>query len=420
MIVRVVYRPEQETFAARHLQAAIGAIEKFSADFVPYPVVDHDRHRSPGRRRIGCGRHGVSDAGHDRRRLGVRAPGHPAPRVRDRPRGRPQLVPGHARVERAGRGVDGRRRQRVGRRARDGRPLRRAHERDRLGWVRRRVRGAERAFTEDPANIPSPIATAAYAFVDSDAYGAATYIGTDRALRTLERIVGSSEVHGRDEDLRASSGRSNIRPGAISFATLEHELGKNLTGTSARCSSRSAACGWPCARAVPRPAHAPRGVFGDGAQKKIVTEADAPDTGAVVRARSSSQNTGVIHVPIDVELQFADGSAQRVPLGRSRPDARGSASRSSTASRLVEVKLDPDNKLALDVPIHASVPARRRWRRIATRGRAHGVVGRRRSCRWSGREDDADHARRSRSAPARARSRATPARCSRCSSSRRS
>ncbi|HSN27465.1 MAG TPA: M1 family metallopeptidase, partial [Kofleriaceae bacterium] len=35
--VRVLARPEQEHFARRHLEAAIGAIEKFSALFVPYP-----------------------------------------------------------------------------------------------------------------------------------------------------------------------------------------------------------------------------------------------------------------------------------------------------------------------------------------------------------------------------------------------
>ena len=35
--VRVMYRPDQEDFAKRHLQAGIGAIEKFSAAYVPYP-----------------------------------------------------------------------------------------------------------------------------------------------------------------------------------------------------------------------------------------------------------------------------------------------------------------------------------------------------------------------------------------------
>src|SRR5205085_1005480 len=35
--VRVYYRPEQEAFAERHLEAAKGAIERFSALFVPYP-----------------------------------------------------------------------------------------------------------------------------------------------------------------------------------------------------------------------------------------------------------------------------------------------------------------------------------------------------------------------------------------------
>jgi len=62
------------------------------------------------------------------------------------------------------------------------------------------------------------------------------------------------------------------------------------------------------------------------------------------------QNTGVVHVPVDVELQFADGSAQRV-----RWDDRGSGAwdRISVerSSRLVGVRLDPDGKLALANPI---------------------------------------------------------------------
>src|SRR5262249_54552957 len=35
--VRVYARPEQAEFARRHLEAAVGAVERFSADFVPYP-----------------------------------------------------------------------------------------------------------------------------------------------------------------------------------------------------------------------------------------------------------------------------------------------------------------------------------------------------------------------------------------------
>src|SRR5213075_2725399 len=35
--VRVLYRPGHEAFAKRHLEAGIGAIERFSAAYVPYP-----------------------------------------------------------------------------------------------------------------------------------------------------------------------------------------------------------------------------------------------------------------------------------------------------------------------------------------------------------------------------------------------
>ena len=106
------------TSRARHLEAGDRRDREVLARVRAVSVVDHDGHRSAGRRGGRRGRHGVPDAGHDRRRLGVRAPGHAPARVRHRPRGRPQLVPGHARVERGRRGVDGRGRQRVGRRAR--------------------------------------------------------------------------------------------------------------------------------------------------------------------------------------------------------------------------------------------------------------------------------------------------------------
>jgi hypothetical protein len=39
---------------------------------------------------------------------------------------------------------------------------------------------------DDPSSLPQPIATAAYAFVDAEAYGVTTYDYTMRALLTLE------------------------------------------------------------------------------------------------------------------------------------------------------------------------------------------------------------------------------------------
>ena len=84
------------------------------------------------------------------------------------------------------------------------------------------------------------------------------------------------------------------------------------------------------------------------AAQKTVTERDAPDSEAWT-CEIVVQNTGAIHVPVDIELRFDDGSSQRL-----RWDDRGTASWErfvvERRSKLVEVWLDPEAKIALDNP----------------------------------------------------------------------
>ena len=98
-----------------------------------------------------------------------------------------------------------------------------------------------------------------------------------------------------------------------------------------------------------RPMHGPRGVMGDGTPKKTVTETEAADTGAW-QCDVIVDNTGVIHIPIDVELEFADGSTQRVPW-EDRGQLAWERISVEHSTPLVGVKIDPDNKIALDVPV---------------------------------------------------------------------
>jgi predicted enzyme related to lactoylglutathione lyase len=133
------------------------------------------------------------------------------------------------------------------------------------------------------------------------------------------------------------------------FASLEKDLGQNLDWYFSpvfeqvgglRLKVRSAHC---------IPAHGARGVSGDGSTHKTLTDVDEPDTGAW-QCDVIVQNTGVIHVPIEIELDFTDGSAQRVVWD----DHGGAAWKRfdvEHSSKLAVVKLDPDNKIALDVPI---------------------------------------------------------------------
>jgi hypothetical protein len=205
------------------------------------------------------------------------------------------------------------------------------------------------AYDFDPAS-PSPIAAAAYAFVDVPAYGERTYTATQRALATLEQLFGSSKMM---EAMRAYARAWAFKhpTGSDFYAALADGLGQDLgwffgpvfqeVGGS-RLAVRSASC---------RPAHNVRGITGDGAAKKLVTEAEAPDLGAWV-CEVVVQNTGVVHLPVDVELRFADGSAER-----QRWDGKGNWERFviERSTRIVEVRLDPDGKLALDMPVRHAV-----------------------------------------------------------------
>ncbi len=345
--VYVYARPEQAAFAERHLQAAIGAIERFSADFVPYPwpvmsVIDPPVDAAAGAG--GMEYPTLVTTGGDSvfMRPGIRLPefetihevGHNwfqgmlASNEADEAwldEGVNDWADAHVMTEIYGprRGLDWQ------------------------GWQADLI-ALERTLSEDPTQIPSPIATAAYAFVDARAYGEQTYITTERALTTLEQTVGSAKMMAAMKDY-ARAWAFRHPTGRDLAAVLAKQLGDDaswLIGPALhdvgglQLAVRSATC---------RSAHEPRGVFGDGKTRKTVTEADKPDLGSWV-CEVVVQSTGTIHVPVDIELRFADGSGER-----RRWDDRDGATWQrfviERSSRLVEVRLDPDGKLALDSPV---------------------------------------------------------------------
>jgi hypothetical protein len=204
------------------------------------------------------------------------------------------------------------------------------------------------AIADDPSTLPSPIATAAYAFVDSDNWAESSYVETMNALGTLEKEVGTTKflaamkAYARAFAWKHPTGRDL-------YATLEHELGQDLGWFfgpvfqkvgGMHLAVRSAEC-WIT--------HKPRGVFGEGSAKKTVSEQEAPETGAYV-CEVVVQNTGVIHVPVDIELRFADGSAQRLTWDN-KDDATWQRFTVERSSKLVEVRLDPDRKIMLESPV---------------------------------------------------------------------
>lgn len=342
--VRVYARPGQEAFARRHLQAAIGAIERFSHYFVPYPwpimtVID-----PPPEAVAGAGGMEyptlVTTAGDSVfARPGVRLP---------------EFVTVHEVGHNWFQGI-----------LASNEPLEAWLDEGVNEWadflVMRDLYGAGKngidwggwqadlqalrdAVRGDLSSLPAPIATAAYAFPDFDAYAQASYNGMSSVLTTLEKHVGSAKflaamkAYAREFAFKHPTGRDF-------YATLERELGMDLDwyfGPAMhevgghRIAVRTAEC---------RSMHPIRGVFGEGASRKTKTEAESPATGTY-RCEVVLQNTGVIHVPVEVRLEFEDGS--RLDLVW---DDRGNGNWWRTeverSSKLVEVRIDPNRKLWL-------------------------------------------------------------------------
>jgi hypothetical protein len=349
--VRVYYRPEQEAFAQRHLEAAVGAIEKFSAYFTPYPwsimnVIDPPVDATAGAGGMEYPTLVTTEGDTVFARPGMHLPeyvtvhevGHnwfqgmlASNEVEDAwlDEGVNEWADAHVMADLYGARTSG------------------------IDWMGFQAEiSALRAslvdFLVDPSAIPSPIATAAYAFVDVPAYAVMTYDMTLRGLATLEHEVGTQKflaamkAYAHQWAFKHPTGRDF-------YAAIESGVGQDLAWFFApvfqqvggmKLAVRSAAC---------EPRHQPRGVFGDGNAKKTTTEAEAPDTGAWL-CDIVVQNTGVVHVPVDVELRFADGSTERV-----RWDDRGAGAwyrfHIERSAKLVGVRLDPDGKLALDAPI---------------------------------------------------------------------
>jgi hypothetical protein len=345
--VRVYFRPEQRDFARRHLEAATGAIEKFSAMLLPYPwpimsVVD-----PPVDAAAGAGGMEyptlVTTAGDSVfARPGMRRPEFVT--IHEVGHNWFQGILASNEVEEAwlDEGVN------------DWADVRvmndlygqRTSLLDWMGW-QAGIGAALRATDGGSRDVPSPIATASYAFVDRSAYAEQTYISTMRALQTLEHTVGSQrfaaamKAYARAFAFRHPTGRDL-------FSTLGAELGQDLTWFFGPVFHEVGKLALEIRRAGCTPAHAARGVFGTGSARKTVTENDAQDTGTWI-CELVVQSTGAIHVPLEIELKFADGSTQRI-----RWDDRGTGNWErftiERSSRLVEVWLDPEGKIALDNP----------------------------------------------------------------------
>jgi hypothetical protein len=345
--VRVYARKEQADFARRHLQAAIGAIERFSAYYVPYPwpimtVIDPPVDAAAGAGGMEYPTFVTTAGDSVFMRPGIRLPEFTTIHEVGHNWFQGMLASNEQEEAWLDEGVNS---------WADLIVMRdlygpRANLVDWMGW---QADGAAlfEAVADDPSSLPAPIATAAYAFSDFDVYGAQSYFTTARALSTLEGLVGSAKVlaamkaYAKEFAFKHPTGRDF-------YATMQREIGEDLSWFfgpvfqhvgGVEHSIRTAGC---------VKAHPVRGVAFSGVNRKTITETEAADTGTFV-CEVVVQNTGTIHIPVDVELEFADGSSQRLKW-----DDRGNAGtqrfRVERSSRLVEVRIDPDRKVTLATP----------------------------------------------------------------------
>ncbi|HEY0194302.1 MAG TPA: M1 family metallopeptidase [Kofleriaceae bacterium] len=348
--VRVYARPEQREFARRHLAAAIGAVERFSAMFVPYPwsvlsVVD-----PPMDAVLGAGGMEyptlVTTAGDSVfARPGLRLPEYTTVHEIGHNWFQGMLASNEPVEPWLDEGVNT---------WADAEVMNelyppRGSAIDWLGW-QAEIGALQRAIDADPGRVPAPLTAAAFAFPDLMAYGEAAYEGTARGLGTLANLVGHQRFLAA---MKAYATAFAFRhpTGVDLFDTLKTQLGQDLGWFTEPVFQQVGGAQLGLRHADCRPAHPPRGVYGDGNARKMVTEIDAPDSTAWW-CEVTIESTGPVRVPVELELKFADGSTQR--LVWERPGAiselwhRFELARSS---RLTEVWIDPENKLLVTQPM---------------------------------------------------------------------
>lgn len=346
--VSVWHRPKQAEFAARHLRAGIGAIETFSRHYVPYPwsqltIIDPPVDVAMA---VGAMEYQtlVTTAGDSVfARPGIYLPEYITIHEVGHNWFQGMLASNEAQDAWLDEGLN------------EWADARVIHELygartsaiDAFGFQAEHT-AMRIALGSDLRALPSPIAAPASAFADETAYGDAVYDGALRALVTLERHVGSTKF--------AAAMRAYVKAFAFRHptqrdvvTTLETELGEDLDWYFTPVFYRVGASHLKLRSASCNPAHSLRGVIGHGSDKKVIADGEAPDTGTWV-CDVVVQNSGVVHVPVDIELQFRDGSTQRVHWD-DRGDSGWQRFVVERSSKLAAVRIDPDGKLAIMSPI---------------------------------------------------------------------
>ncbi|MBK7539017.1 MAG: M1 family metallopeptidase [Myxococcales bacterium] len=349
--VRVWYRPEQHRFAKRHLAAAIGTVETMSELFLPYPwpvltIIDPPMDAVDGAGGMEYPTLVTTAGDSVYSRPGIRIPEMVTVHEVGHQWFQGMLASNEAAEAWLDEGVN---------QWSNGVVMERLYGQPGsvMDWMDLQAGLYEvtRASLDYPSSIPSPIATAAHAFVDNEAYGTASYQQTMLALRTLEGVVGKAKLLSAMKHY-AQTWAFRHPTGRDFFAAISEHVGQDLSGFfhsvfhqlgGPELSVRSMSC---------RAAHEPRGIFGDGASRKVVTESSAPATGAY-QCSVIVQNTGPLQLAVDIEVGFEDGTRERWNETQIGAWKELTFARSSP---IAEVVIDPDDKVMMADPL----PLRRR------------------------------------------------------------
>jgi hypothetical protein len=221
------------------------------------------------------------------------------------------------------------------------------------------------------------IRSTAWGFSSSGNYGFNSYARTELTLRTLEALVGPQTLA---RALRTYHERFRFRhPSSDDFYAVVSEVaGRDVASFFAQTTERPGILDDEVSSAASVPVHEPRGVFGEDAARKTVTQEDArqKEKQAEAAGRHSYRSTvmvrrrGEVALPTSLRLEYEGGEAQTLPLVEGEPAGAiegavlAPASASTTgvpwrgrfrrieltgAKKLVSATIDPDDRLLLDV-----------------------------------------------------------------------
>jgi hypothetical protein len=159
---------------------------------------------------------------------------------------------------------------------------------------------------------PDPIARPSYQVVDDASYMINTYVRPALALKTLENLFGARRFHAA---MRDYARRFAFRhpTGRDFFLALEKSLGEDLDWFARPVFQQSGFTRYRVRTAQCRPRHEPRGIFGSGAARRSVgsdhdTDEDelGDDASRPLGCKVVVENLGDLAVPVDIEIEFAD------------------------------------------------------------------------------------------------------------------